>query len=124
MKKLAVFILIACFTILQPIHSSTFAATGKGNELLNKLFEEHGTEQKGSLVNVEKVKQNTKKLELSSQVIGIDIAVFFFIFGWAIIILAVGLKHPEYQKWGRATIVTSVVGYICVRFGPILFYAL
>ncbi|MFF0828860.1 hypothetical protein ACFYU8_18450 [Brevibacillus sp. NPDC003359] len=77
-----------------------------------------------SPLDVEEMKNTTKTTVSGTQIIGIEFAVFFFIVGWIIMIFAAGLKHPEYKKWGRGAIFTSILGFIAIKFGPVIMYNL
>jgi len=76
------------------------------------------------LIDVDDLKENTRTAVNVIQVIGIDVCLFVFILGWIIIALATGLKHPQYMKWGRASLITSSLAFFFIKIGPILAYNL
>jgi hypothetical protein len=119
----AVLLLTALFS------SAAFADVGTGNKQLDQLLHNKSTLSNPISVGnatstMNNIKQDIKVVTNSTEVTAIDITVFFWILGWAILIISIGLKHPEYQKWGRTVIFTSILAFICIRLGPIIFYHL
>ncbi|MFB0832752.1 hypothetical protein ACEU2D_24600 [Brevibacillus laterosporus] len=122
MKQNPFFVIPIIVTILLLSISFAYAATPKLNtDQLTTIYNE-SNETSGTSI-LQKIEGNSKGLQEMGQNIGIHIVVFFFIVGWIITVLAHGLKHPEYQKWGRGTVTYSVIAYIMIKFIPILAYS-
>jgi hypothetical protein len=121
------FALIFCLTLTFFSTITSVSASGTGSQPLDQLLNQQhtlSTNPAPTPLDISHIQGNVKEMGSGTQVLGIDVAVFFFEVGCIILILAAGLRHPEYQKWGRGTIFAAIIGFIMIKFGPIIFYRL
>lgn len=75
-------------------------------------------------LNEQGIKSAFHTLAVVMQAIGVDLTVVFMILGCMIMVLATGLNHPEYMKWGRATLIMTVIMFGVIKLGPIILYSI
>lgn len=102
-----------------------FATNAKIQDPSSSIGKFLGDKSNGEFpVDVKKWEEGSKSAASSMQVIGLNVCVFFFIVGWVIMVLAAGLKHPEYKKWARGSLFASCIAYLAIKIGPIIIYRL
>jgi hypothetical protein len=91
---------------------------------LDKVERPQSTSSEEERINVDGIKATFQKFAVVMQAIGVDLTVVFLIFGCMIMVLATGLNHPEYMKWGRGTLIISVIMFAVIKIGPIILYSI
>lgn len=115
----AVVVVLLLVFVAMLLPETTYSNSGPIGQI-----ERQGGEDSSGGFNVEGIKMFFQNLALITQGVGIDVTVFFLIFGCVVMVIAVGLNHPEYLKWGRGTIMIAGVMYLVIKIGPIILYSI
>lgn len=60
----------------------------------------------------------------ATRIIGLRVTVIFMILGMILLNFSAGLRHPGYGRWGRSSLITSVLSFLIILIVPPLLYQL
>lgn len=58
----------------------------------------------------------------ATRIIGLRITIIFMILGMILLNFAAGLRHPGYGRWGRSSLIMSVLTFFIILIVPPLLY--
>lgn len=119
MKKIIIATIILCLAFAN-IPFQLDSVQANGSSALERVTAERTT---GGL-KVDGAKGFFQSLVYVTQEIGVDVTIFFVLLGSIVMVIAIGLNHPEYNKWGRYTIIFGGGMFFVIKLLPIIMHSI